>query len=74
MNCFIKINVLIAGLLSLMACSSRFDNSGEQRYLSSRNGMQLVVPSPLTTENIGYFYNLPAQTQDARVTIQPPTV
>lgn len=74
MNGFIKITVCMVGLLSLIACSSRFDNSGEQRYLSSRNGQQLVVPPPLTTANIGYFYNLPAQTQDARVTIQPPTV
>lgn len=74
MNCFIKINVLVVGVLSLVACSSRFDNSGEQRYLSSRNGAQLVVPPALTTTNISYFYTLPAQTQQARVAIEPPTV
>ena len=74
MNCFKKGSVLIGLIIFLMGCSSHYDSSGEQRYLSSRNGAQLVVPAPLTTTNLSYFYNLPSQNQDARISIQPPTV
>ena len=69
-----KIGLLFSLVSCLAACSSRYDNSGEQRYLASKNGATLVVPSPLTTTNLGYFYNLPPQNQDARISIKPPSV
>lgn len=42
-------------------------------YLTSRNGPDLVIPHPLTTQNISHFYDLPPQNQDPRVSIKPPT-
>ncbi len=60
--------------LWLVACSSNFSSNAETNYLKSRNGPELVVPPPMTTANMGYFYNLPLQTQNAKVSIKPPTV
>ena len=57
MNDFKKVGLLLSLVACLAACSSRYDNSGEQRYLASKNGVALVVPAPLTTTNLGYFYN-----------------
>ena len=74
MNCFKKIGLLMGFIAFATSCSSLYDTSGEQRYLSSRNGPNLVVLPPLTTTNLGSFYNLPPQTQDARIGIKPPTV
>lgn len=74
MKDFKTVGLLISFVACLGGCSSSFDNSGEQRYLSSKNGVTLEVPAPLTTTNLGYFYNLPPQNQDARVSIKPPTV
>ncbi|HBI20981.1 MAG TPA: hypothetical protein DDY37_00070 [Legionella sp.] len=53
----------------LVACSA---SSGSDLYLKSTNGPDLVVPQPLTTANMGDFYKLPPQHQDARVSIDPP--
>ena len=63
--------VVLAGLV-LSACSSRYSSNGEHLYLNSRNGVKLEVPHPLTGANITNFYDLPAQDQDARVSIAPP--
>ncbi len=60
--------------ISLVACSSFYASNAEKGYLKSRNGIKLVVPKPLTSANMGYFYNLPEQNQDARASIKPPTV
>ena len=67
---------VLAGLsfLFLTACSSYYASNAETNYLKSRNGPELVVPPPETATNIGYFYNLPSQNQDARVSIKPPRV
>lgn len=74
MKSFKKIGLLMGFIAFSTSCSTLYDTSGEQRYLSSRNGPNLVVPPPLTTTNLGYFYNLPEQNQDARIGINPPTV
>lgn len=55
------------------ACSSRFSTNAEHQYLASRNGENLIIPSPLSDENISHFYDLPAQNQDAHVSVEPPT-
>ncbi|WP_256478777.1 MULTISPECIES: hypothetical protein [Legionella] len=59
-------------VLLLSACASYYTSNGEKQYLQSRNGPNVVVPPPLTDGNLSYFYNLPAQNQDAQVSIQPP--
>lgn len=56
----------------LAACSAQYTTNGEQKYLESRNDPRLVVPSPLSGANISDFYDLPAQTQNAKVSIIPP--
>ena len=62
-----KIGMLMGFSVLLTACSAQYTSNGEQRYLKSRNGPQIVVPSPLTVANISNFYDLPAQNQDARI-------
>lgn len=63
----------ILAVLSLTACTTKYASNGEQLYLYSRNGAKLIVPPPLTSSNISYFYVLPAQNQDSRVSIMPPS-
>lgn len=67
-----KYVVLALGSIVLTSCSQQYASNGESVYLQSRNGNTLVVPPPLTASNISYFYNLPAQNQDPRVSIEPP--
>ena len=62
-----KIGMLMGFSVLLTACSAQYTSNGEQRYLKSRNGPQIVVPSTLTVANISNFYDLPAQNQDARI-------
>ncbi len=68
-----KTGLIILVTWMLASCSSYYTSNGEKHYLQSRNGANLVVPPPLTSGNISEFYNLPAQTQDARLNIDPPT-
>jgi len=60
----------------LTACSSfnptHYASNDRDQYLKSRNGPLPVVAPPLTTSNISDFYNLPPQTENARVSIVPP--
>jgi len=42
--------------------------------MKSRNGPDLVVLPPMTKANLGYFYSLPQQNQNAQVNIDPPAV
>lgn len=67
-----KVGLIVGVLLSLTACTAQYTSNGEQKYLQSLNGANLVVRPPLTSANISDFYNLPPQTQDARVSIAPP--
>ncbi|MFI4919316.1 MAG: hypothetical protein ACHP65_07150 [Legionellales bacterium] len=69
-----KMCFVVLALLALSACSSHYASNGETVYLQSRNGAKLEVPPPLTSSNISYFYDLPPQNQDARVSIAPPMV
>ncbi len=69
-----KTGIIVISSLWLTACSSYYSSNAETNYLKSRNGPDLVVPPPMTKANMGYFYNLPPQNQDARVSIEPPTV
>ena len=66
--------VLILLTLGFLASCSSYTSHGEKQYLNSRNGPKLQVPRPLTDENVNYFYNLPPQNQDARVSIVPPKI
>lgn len=60
--------------LSLMSCASYYASNRDKMYLKSKNGVALVVPPPLSTNNLGYFYNLPPQNQKGTVNIKPPTL
>lgn len=66
-----KLTVILVSALALSACSSPYSSTGENQYLQSRNGNKLVVPAPLTSRNISYFYVLPEQNQNAKVSILP---
>lgn len=66
-----KLSILGVACLCLTSC---IFNNDDQSYLKSQNGPPLVVPNPMTTTNLGYFYHLPTQNQDARVSIEPPIV
>ncbi|WP_133127980.1 hypothetical protein [Legionella nagasakiensis] len=63
---------IMALALLLSACASYYSSNGEKKYLESRNGLNLVVPPPLTSANISHFYDLPPQNQNPRVNIEPP--
>ena len=67
-----KIRIIMVLSVLLKGCSAQYTSNGEQQYLQSKNGVNLVVPSPLTTANISDFYVLPPQNQDARVSVVPP--
>ena len=63
--------VLFAALLT--SCGKNYyDSNGEKHYLNSVNGSKIVVPSPLTSNNISNFYDLPQQNKNAQVGIAPP--
>lgn len=66
-----KIAVMILSVVLLPACTN-YASNGESQYLRSRNGQIVAVPPPLTDSNISHFYDLPAQNQNARVSIAPP--
>ncbi|WP_407637789.1 hypothetical protein [Legionella adelaidensis] len=66
--------MLILLSIILCSCSSYYTSNGEKYYLSSRNGENLVVPPGLTEDNISHFHDLPEQTQNPQVSIEPPTV
>lgn len=66
-----KLGVLALGVVLLAGCS-KYSSNGENLYLQSRNGQKVAVPPPLTSANISNFYDLPEQTQDPRVNIEPP--
>ncbi|KTD12205.1 hypothetical protein [Legionella jamestowniensis] len=67
-----KFGFIILSVLVLSACSN-YASNGEALYLRSKNGQKLVVPPPLTDNNISHFYDLPAQNQNAMVNIAPPS-
>lgn len=66
-----KLSVVVLSVC-LSACADRYASNGERLYLQSKNGPTLQVPPPLTNANVSYFYDLPAQNQNALVSIEPP--
>lgn len=69
-----KIGLLLILPWLLISCSSHYASNAEHEYLKSRNGPELVISLPMIKDNIGYFYMLPPQNLDARVSIKPPIV
>lgn len=63
--------VILLSTLMLSACASYYVSNGEKNYLKSHNGQHLVVPPPLTENNMSHFYDLPPQEKDAHVSIEP---
>jgi uncharacterized lipoprotein len=69
-----KIVSLFVLALLLAACAQQYTGNGEIRYVQSRNGVNIVVPPPLTAANISHFYDLPNQNVNPQVSIVPPPV
>lgn len=69
----IALMFLATGLLISCSSATYYTTNGEKHYLESRNATNIVVPAPLSKNNISDFYNLPTQTQDAHVNVTPPT-
>ncbi|QRN03233.1 hypothetical protein GH742_04760 [Legionella sp. MW5194] len=67
-----KVSFIVFLALIASGCS-HVKNNSDQKYLQSRNGPGLVVPSPLTSDNVSHFYDLPAQDNKAKVSIEPPS-
>jgi hypothetical protein len=65
------IYICIASLLAI-GCTSRYASNGENQYMKSKNGQNLVIPSPLSSDMISHFYDLPEQAQNSVVSITPP--
>lgn len=61
---------VVIGLLS--SCSTRYASNAEKSYLRSKNGVELVVPPPLSSDEVSHFYDLPNQSQNPNVSIEPP--
>ncbi|MDP1602573.1 MAG: hypothetical protein Q8M03_04845 [Legionella sp.] len=67
-----KIAVITLLMVGLGSCT-QYAGNGDNKYLSSRNSANLVVPSPLTSSNVSHFYDLPRQDKNAVVNIAPPS-
>lgn len=67
-----KIGLMIGLLLLLCGCVDEYASNGEQKYTYSHNGVVPTVPPPLTASNLSHFYDLPAQQQDAKISVEPP--
>jgi len=59
-------------VLGILAGCSKYSGNAESLYLNSHNGPSIEVPPPLTSANIGHFYDLPQEYQSAIVDIEPP--
>lgn len=56
----------------LGACASEYSSSAEKAYLKANNAVNLVVPAPLSHQEISHYYDLPDPTGAAGVSILPP--
>lgn len=61
-------------IVLLVSCTTKYATNGENIYLRADNGASLVVPAPLTTDNISHYYDLPQRPENPRVDISLPTV
>lgn len=66
-----KFSLLFLGFLAVSGCSNYASNA-ESVYLQSHNAAIVDAPAPLTSSNVGHFYDLPQQNQVAAVSIVPP--
>lgn len=66
------LGVIVLQACLLCACSSFYASNADKQYLKSKNGNNLVVPVPLTSENISHFYDLPNGGEKEMVSIVPP--
>lgn len=62
--------VLLAGCFTFDR--SEFASSDQDRYLTSKNGKDLLVPPPLTNSNLSDFYVLPDQNHNPKIGVEPP--
>lgn len=65
------IYIVIASIL-VSACTTRYASNGENQYMQSKNGANLVIPPSLTSDMISHFYDLPEQSKPSSVSIVPP--
>ena len=70
-NIIKNVGLMLLSVL-LTACHIKYTSNGENQYLKSRNGVDIVVPPPLTPNDMSHFYDLPPQQQNAQITIEPP--
>lgn len=66
-----RVCVFVVVVLGLSSCS--YFGQNDANVLNSRNGGSLVIPSPLTSDNLSPYYELPAQTQNAHISLVPPS-
>ena len=69
-----KIGFWLMCLLCLASCATKYASNDRQQYLSSRNGVHLEVPPPLTNTNMSGFYELPTPEGAKKVSVAPPRV
>jgi hypothetical protein len=67
-----SIAIVLLSCLLLTACSSRYATNGESIYMQSQNGQNLLIPSPLSSDTISHFYDLPQPTENPTVSLEPP--
>ncbi len=67
-----KTVVFLITMFLVVACTSRYVSNGDNQYMQSTNGPNLVVPPPLNSTMISHFYDLPPQTRNPAVSILPP--
>lgn len=67
-----KLSVIVIVSLGLTACASQYVTQQSNKVAQSRNGKKLVVPPPLTSERLSFYYDLPAQTQVTKISVAPP--
>jgi uncharacterized lipoprotein len=67
-----KIGLMMIIMPFLAACSAQYTSNGEQHYLQSHNGVDLVIPPPQSTNQVSHFYDLPPDPVNPRVSIVPP--
>ena len=64
----LKLVSLLCVMTLLVGCSALDYASNEpQKYLKSKNGKNLDVPSSLNSNNLSDFYRLPNQPQNAKL-------
>lgn len=66
-----KLSLVVFVLVGLTSCAQYLKNNNDLS-MRSRNGTKLVVPPPLTSDQISSYYDLPTQYQAAQISLAPP--